>query len=127
MEVKTIKDILELHNKFVQKAQKQIELAHEAKAPSAEVLVREKEEFLGRFKERLETAAVAKKQAILRYDEEIRRCEGTISRLKKEIQEDRKSLERAAGEATKQRKAKEEKKRVSGRKKKGKQSKKAIK
>ncbi len=102
MEVKTIKDILKLQNEFVKKVQKQTKLVRKGKAPSADVLIKEKESFLVTMEERLGAATEAREKAVLRYDEEIRHHNEQITRLKKEVSEEKKALKRATAEATTQ-------------------------
>ena len=99
-------EILTFHKDFAQQFQKHIELIREGRAPSADALVREKEDLLARLRQRLELVNEAKQQAIRRYDEEVRRCKELISQREAEIREDKKALERAAAEAAKQAKEK---------------------
>lgn len=106
METKVIEDILKSHKEFVQKVRKQMELISKGKVPPAEALVKEKEELLARFKERLDAATEAREQVMRRHDEEIRSRKESISHLEKEIKEDKKTLERAVAEAAKRPKEK---------------------
>lgn len=101
MEVKTIDDILKLQDEFVQKVQKQMEMVSKGKAPSADLLLKEKKELLLHYKERLEAATASREEAVHRYDEDIRHHNEQITRLEKEIKAEKKAIKQSTQAATK--------------------------
>ncbi len=100
MEVKTIKDILKLQDEFVEKVKKQTKLIREGKAPSVDILIKEKESLLILMEERLGAATEAREKAVHRYDEEIQHHKEQITRLKNEISKERKAIKLATANET---------------------------
>lgn len=87
MEAKTIEDLLKAHHEFVEQVQQRLAVLGKNDPPSDEQLIREKQELLAHFQQRLKDANEAKKRSAQHYDEEIARHKAMVTRLEKEIRE----------------------------------------
>lgn len=104
METKTIQDMLQLHQEFIQIIQKFAEPLAKGTSLSPELILTEQESLLGHLEERLSAAREAKKEALAkgseertsrRFEIEIENQERNISSLKEAIEKEREVLKRA--------------------------------
>ncbi|MGK7893682.1 MAG: hypothetical protein AB4372_08670 [Xenococcus sp. (in: cyanobacteria)] len=84
MKAKRIEDILNAHQTFAQQMQEQMQKFSQ-QTGSDNVLL-DKQAQLRQYEQRLSITTEAKEKTIKRYDEERRRYEEAIARLKQEIQ-----------------------------------------
>lgn len=83
MEIKTVEDVVKIHEEFALRVQKMAETLS-AGRPS-EVLAAEKMEQINLFRGKLKEITATRDEALRRYDEEISRLRETVSRLEEEI------------------------------------------
>lgn len=83
MNVQRIEDVLNAHQAFAQQMQQQMQQFSQHTGPS--VTVPDQKAQLQQYEQQLRTTTEAKANAMRRYDEEIRRCNEAIARIKQEI------------------------------------------
>jgi hypothetical protein len=82
MKAKRIEDVLNAHQTFTKQMQQQMQQFSQQTWANA---VPDKKTQLQQYEQQLRATTEAKEAAVRRYDEEIRRCNEAIARLKQEI------------------------------------------
>lgn len=92
-------EVAEVQQQFRERIQKHLAALREGKSAPAEVSIKLKQDLADEHRRKVNEITEAKKQAILRFDEEIGRLESLAASLENEIAESKKAL--AADQTTK--------------------------
>jgi hypothetical protein len=92
MDPNLLDNLLTAHEAFVKKLDEATESIRKSTTPSADA-AKAKEQLLAAEKQRLENVQDSKKQAIDRFDAELKSQTAKVAALEKEIEENRKSLQ----------------------------------
>ena len=82
MPLKTVQDVMQSHQEFLQKVAEQINTVKQGRPLSTDLSAREQEALLAQASTRLDTVRKAKAAAAQRFDEEIQQQEAVITQLK---------------------------------------------